>query len=97
MRKFWLPVGFIAFVSVLIVIALVPVLHSPREPEYHGKKLTTWLDDLSAPSALTRTNATLAIQQMGTNAVPFLVQMTEGLYNALSDIDPQAAAKLDGK
>jgi HEAT repeat protein len=75
MKKLWLAVGLIAVLSVLVVIAWVPIAGSPREPEYHGRKLTAWLDDLSASSALTRTNATAAIQQMGTNAVPFLVQM----------------------
>lgn len=74
MKKLWLAVGLIAFLLGLIVIALVENPAGPREPEYRGKKLTAWLVDLGT-SWVTRTNATLAIQQMGTNAVPFLVQM----------------------
>jgi HEAT repeat protein len=75
MKKPWLTIGLIAFLSALIVIALVPVLTGPTEPEYHGKKLSAWVQDLNSPSPLTQANAKLAIQQMGTNAVPFLVQM----------------------
>ena len=57
MKKLWLAVGLIAFLSGLIVIALVANPGGTREPEYHGKRLTGWLDDLDEPSALTRTNA----------------------------------------
>ena len=77
MKKLWFTIGFIAFLSGLIVIALVANPAGPREPEYHGKKLTRWLDDLHtlSTSTATQANARLAIQEMGTNAVPFLVQM----------------------
>ena len=75
MKRLWITIGLIAVVSVLALIALIPNAGNPTEPEYHGRKLTAWLDDLTAPSPAMPANAKLAIQQMGTNAVPFLVQM----------------------
>ena len=75
MKKLWLTVGLIAFLSGLLVIVLVVNPRGPREPEYHGRKLTRWLDDLDDHSPIKQTNAIVAIRQMGTNAVPFLVQM----------------------
>ena len=90
MKKPWLTVTLITFLflSGLIVIALVANPRGPREPEYHGKKLTAWLADLeggpgSGPGSTAYTNAALAIHQMGTNAVPFLLQMFQTKDSAL--------------
>ncbi|HXC34367.1 MAG TPA: HEAT repeat domain-containing protein [Candidatus Acidoferrales bacterium] len=73
MKKSWLAIGLIAALSVLIVIALVRFTGGPPEPEYHGRKLSAWMQDLDSPYPPMQTNALFAIKQIGTNAVPYLI------------------------
>src|SRR6266581_685504 len=46
-----------------------------REPIYHGKPLSAWLEDLNSTSLYTQDTAKAAIRDMGTSAVPALVQV----------------------
>ena len=46
----------------------------PREPVYEGKSLHLWLEDLEKKREYDR--AEQAIRHIGTDALPFLVQMT---------------------
>jgi HEAT repeat protein len=77
MRKPWRIAGLVLAVVVVIAYA-VGAISGAREPEYQGKKLTKWLDELRQPPSASpagRTNAMIAIRHMGTNAVPYLVTM----------------------
>lgn len=73
MKRRWVIAGLGGAIAALVILFVA--LSGPHEPKYQGKRLTAWLDDLRSPSLLARTNATLAIQQMGTNAIPFLIAM----------------------
>jgi len=81
MKRSWRIAG--AALGAAVVIALVlAILSGTGEPEYEGRKLTQWLEDMRRPSSaspsaslLARTNAMIAIQHMGTNAIPYLVGM----------------------
>jgi HEAT repeat protein len=77
MKKPWRIAAF-SVIGLLIIAWIVAAISGAREPEYDGKKLTQWLEELrrpSSPSPLARTNAMIAIRQMGTNAVPYMVTM----------------------
>lgn len=46
----------------------------PREPVYHGKRLSQWLDDYNRAGDITKTEpASEAIRALGTNTLPFLL------------------------
>jgi HEAT repeat protein len=48
-----------------------------REPVHDGKRLRAWLEDLNSTSLYTQETAQAAIRELGTNAVPALVQMLQ--------------------
>src|SRR5438128_3670798 len=48
-----------------------------QEPVYRGRAVTAWAHDMNSPDPNVRSNATLAFQAMGTNAVPRLIQNLE--------------------
>jgi HEAT repeat protein len=82
MKKLCLAVGFIAVLSAILVIAVTPRVSRLSEPEYHGRKLTAWLEDSSVripppgwTPILASDDPATAIREIGTNGVPFLVQM----------------------
>ena len=61
----------------LLAVLSVGVAHRvapAREPVYQGKLLSAWLEDLNSTALYTQESAKAAILQMGTNAVPALVQ-----------------------
>ena len=62
-------------VLLLVVFGAVNLVN--REPDYQGKTLTAWLDDLNSTRSTParRTEATEAIQQMGAKAVPHLLTL----------------------
>jgi HEAT repeat protein len=81
MKKPW-RIAALSIIGLLIIAWIAGAVSSSREPEYEGRKLSQWLEDLRRPSSaspsaslLARTNAMIAIRQMGTNAVPYLVRM----------------------
>lgn len=81
MKKPWRIAGLALGVG-LVVAFILGAVSGTREPEYEGKKLTRWLEELRHPqpasppaSLIARTNAMIAIRHMGTNAVPYLVTM----------------------
>src|SRR5437667_1360208 len=82
MNKLWRTVG-LALLGLLVLGAISAVLFQRREPEYQGRKLSAWLEDLRNPSPLTRTNATHAIRRIGTNAMPCLLEMLHSKDSAL--------------
>ena len=64
---------------VLAVIAVVFVANrGPTEPAHDGKKLSAWLDDLSAMTFPREcdpdTKPAQAVRAIGTNAIPWLIQ-----------------------
>ena len=61
---------------VAVVAAAFMLAKGEHEPEYQGRSLSSWLADFEHQTALGEVNvqATEAIQQIGTNAVPFLLQ-----------------------
>jgi HEAT repeat protein len=77
MKKPWRIAGLV--VAAALIIAIISAAFSgTREPEYEGRKLTQWLEDLRhspSGSPFARTNAIIAIRHMGTNAVPYLLTM----------------------
>lgn len=83
----------------LLAAVLYAVLSGPREPAYKGRNLSKWIASLGeAPPEGER--ASNAVYQIGTNAVPYLLQwiqydpsptkarFMEGLNNAISRLNP---------
>ena len=62
-----LVIGGILFAAVLIAV-LWPV---EKEPEYHGKKLSEWLDPIGN---VKKSGADEAVRHIGTNAIPWLLR-----------------------
>jgi hypothetical protein len=83
-RKRILVIGAVcAFVG---AVALIACLSGPREPEYHGKKLSEWAREYEdsfdkrvpgGPSVTTRSEATNAFLEIGTNALPWALKWIE--------------------
>jgi len=68
---------FIAVMGVAVVVAVFGVCLPPAEPRYHGRSLSSWLEDPDNfisdgfdPSAA----GVLAVRELGTNAIPTLLQ-----------------------
>jgi hypothetical protein len=66
---------------ILVVLVVVGVLvvvfrHREREPEYGGKKLSEWVEQMASHimAATDAGQATEAIAHIGTNGVPYLVK-----------------------
>jgi len=68
----------IVLISLACGVAFVSTLHSAQDvdPVYHGKSLAQWLDAAngSARGTLENEAARLAIQEIGTNGLPYLVK-----------------------
>jgi len=78
MRKRWFWV-FLAVVACAVVFVVVAVATREREPEYGGRKLSEWLPCLwwshsGNPSAKLTEEARVAIRQIGTEAIPYLMK-----------------------
>jgi hypothetical protein len=59
---------------VLLALGLVMISRATREPEYQGKPLRAWLEDLDGGYGTTKYHAgQAAIRAMGTNSLPFLI------------------------
>lgn len=67
--------------SFLFVAIFVWLLLPPVEPDYEGKKLSTWFDELQAltqaEQASLRTPQVRAVRAIGTNAIPWLLEEME--------------------
>jgi len=77
MRRRRLTVGIaLAITAAVLAVALVALVqNAPREPVYEGKPLRAWLGAFDAnEDSSNRVAAQLAIRQMGTNALPFLIR-----------------------
>ena len=60
---------------VLMALCLVMISRASREPEYQGKPLRAWLEDLDGGYGTTKYDAgQAAIRAMGTNSLPFLIR-----------------------
>jgi hypothetical protein len=74
-RYRWVLFGF------FFVTAFAWWLLAPSEPDYEGKKLSTWLDELQAltqaDQANPRTPQVRAVRAIGTNAIPWLLKEME--------------------
>jgi len=60
--------------AVVIAVTVTLLLWPNHEPMYHGHSLSYWLDESCAPTMVRQHEATQAILQMGTNALPGLLQ-----------------------
>jgi len=68
----------LAFASLAIAVLAALTVLFPREPMYHGKRLSAWLRDVENGGAVTTersVHAREALRQIGTNAVPCLLKM----------------------
>jgi len=65
---------FLIFIGVVVLVGvLVVVFRREPEPEYGGKKLSEWVVEyLTKPGSTNEIDR--AMQQMGTNAIPFLLK-----------------------
>ena len=59
---------------VLAVVAVIWVFRPEREPEYGGKKLSEWVQLYNGLSAFPNPDAESAVQHVGSNALPYLLQ-----------------------
>ena len=62
-----------ALLAILTPFVLWPMRRS-SEPRYGGRSLSSWLDESCAPTMVRQHQATQAILQIGTNALPHLFQ-----------------------
>jgi hypothetical protein len=62
---------------VVLAVAVIGFTSGPENPKYNGKKLSTWLDELSAlghpKDSDPTTEQAKAIRAIGTNAIPWLL------------------------
>lgn len=70
-------VTILAILLVAIVALLVSLTRSPNEPTYQKKLLHAWLKDLKNWDGDTNAAAFIAFREMGTNAIPSLLQVLE--------------------
>jgi hypothetical protein len=80
-KRRWLGVAVLCALGV--AVAAVAFWPGPKEPEYQGKKLSEWVDRASVDRDYWKVFGTLeveemaaqrkAIQQIGTNSIPYLV------------------------
>lgn len=79
---------FLAIVILAMVAGDVWRVQRPREPVYGGKRLSAWLYDASALnrrfSQMACDRAQIAIRQIGTNALPELVQIATAKDSAFN-------------
>ena len=70
-----------ALFSFFFLASVVWLLLPPGEPDYEGKKLSAWLDELQAltqaEQASLRTPQVRAVRAIGTNAIPWLLKEIE--------------------
>ncbi len=76
--KFWLKSALV-IVAVGILLALAWTPKGPREPEYAGRTLTQWLEHLENNGGDPKVSDECedAVRQIGTNALPVLLQLLE--------------------
>jgi len=74
-RQKWLAFAVVLMVAGAILVTLWKA--SPDEPAYGGKKLSVWLDELSALNSSAQwdpeTKQAKAVRAIGTNAIPWLL------------------------
>jgi hypothetical protein len=67
--------GLVGLAIVVMALCLVMISRVSREPEYQGKPLRAWLEDLDGGYGSTKYHAgQTAIRAMGTNSLPFLIR-----------------------
>src|SRR6266404_3419550 len=59
----------------IFVVALGFFLFRPSEPSYHWRSLESWLGDFRLVGGPGHEKAKAAVRQMGTNAIPKLIEM----------------------
>ena len=60
----------------LFGLAFVAIrVSQPREPSFEGRSLSSWLDDFSYDDTNLTSQAEIAVRRMGTNAIPFLLDI----------------------
>ncbi|HXT41830.1 MAG TPA: HEAT repeat domain-containing protein [Candidatus Angelobacter sp.] len=61
-------------IGVIALVFLLAILLRPREPAYQGKRLSQWMEDFDGDQE-TEDRAMVAVKAIGTNAVPFLLDV----------------------
>lgn len=74
-------------VFVVLIVAVALQVSVGRQPSHDGRTLESWLADLDARPLDTNAPVAMAIQAMGTNAIPFLVE-------EVTQLDPAWRRKL---
>jgi len=70
------PLRLVSLVLTSVVgLALLGLWMVPREPTHQGRALSIWMEDLRGIDEETRNRATAAIQEMGTNALPYYLEI----------------------
>jgi hypothetical protein len=69
--------------AVIAAISLMSSLRQPREPEYDGVPLSDYLRSLTYSQVRLERSARDAIRAMGSNAVPFLIQILDARESRL--------------
>jgi HEAT repeat protein len=70
--------GLLAFILIAGALALLLwIAQQPREPVYQGRQLSSWLKDLENWDGDTNNAAFVAFREMGTNAIPPLLEVIE--------------------
>src|SRR5881394_1272641 len=81
------------FVTAVLAVVLWP---REREPEYQGKKLSEWLRGGSQKPAVPEADIVFAVNQIGTNALPFLVKWISYDRSKPKEIALSIVAKVPG-
>src|SRR5438094_1631104 len=84
-KRYW---WFLSMICLLLVVNWLVSVIRANEPSYQGKKLSRWLDELpdlvhSEFNADAQIPAKEALQHMGTNAIPFLLERIQAKDSAL--------------
>ena len=69
-RRLWIVFGLLILSLVVLFFRL-----SPSEPVYEGKRLSAWTADLDGYAGPKMDGAQRAIRHIGTNAVPYIIQL----------------------
>ena len=69
-RRKLIAVVLLAFAALVVCV----LVFQNREPAWQGRTLSAWLRDFDADRPETRASAADAIRQIGTNALPLILQ-----------------------
>ncbi|EEF62272.1 hypothetical protein [Pedosphaera parvula] len=83
----------ILIASLLLGVGIYFLFFFSREPSYHGRKLSAWMEDLQAEQPETKSAAKAAIRNIGTKAVPLIINYAQAQDSPLKNRLKQLAEK----